>query len=110
MVATRKTLERQGEIVTFYYLIFGNRIHAGWPAKEAKKAACDAVALRYNISKGRLLNIISKMGGVDHSRTAKFRAHAEALKDFLLGANDEMFSKCETNKKLIALLDECLNA
>jgi len=94
----------------FFYLIFGNRVHAGLSPNEARKEAYDAVALRYNISRKYLLNIISLLQGVDNSKAAGFRANAEALKGYLLGANEEMLSKCERNNQLIALLDECINA
>ena len=110
MVQTEKTRDRNIEIVMFFYLIFGNRVHAGMPSDEARKEAYDAVELRYNLSKRSLLNIISQTRQVDNSRAVAFRAHAEVLKDFLLNMNEEILSKCDKNNKLIALLEECVNA
>ena len=55
-----KSHERNSEIVTFFYKIFGHRVHEGMNPDEARKQAYDAVTLRYEISSGRLLNIISE--------------------------------------------------
>ena len=53
-------LEINREAVTFFYMIFSHRIREGMNPSDARNESYDAVTLRYGISRGRLLNIISQ--------------------------------------------------
>lgn len=101
--------EKDGDIITFYYLIFGNRVRKGMSQAEARKEACDAVTLRYGISKGRMLNIISERKSSRSANTLSFQQNALALIDDLITANKELDAVKEKNERLIGLLKECLN-
>lgn len=99
--------EKNCEMLAFYYAIFSNRVRQGMNSANARKEACDAVELRYNISKGRLLNIISEQ---NYSRSVNIRTFREktlALIDELRCANSEMDEARRKNDQLIALLKEC---
>lgn len=102
-----KGQDRNAEIITFYYHIFGHRLRSGIAQSEARNEACDAVSLRYGITKGRLLNIISSHKGFDNANRTAFRNNAEALINELLVANKSMEEEIERNNQLISLLKEC---
>ena len=104
-----RAVERNAEIVTFFYTIFSNRIHRGMNPDEARKAAYDAVTLRYGIGKGRLLNIISNEKGSRKVNNSAFRQNAIALIEELLDVNSGLESARLKNEQLIALLKECVN-
>lgn len=110
MSNSEKTRQRNDEIVFYYYLIFGNRVHSGLPSSEAKKEAADAVALRYNISPGRLRNIISQQRIARTPNTSSFIVNAHALMDDLAVMNNELEAIRSRNDRLIALLEECIDA
>ena len=101
--------ERNGEIVSFFYAIFGHRIHGGMNPEDARNEAYDAVSLRYGIGKGRLLNIIS---GQRHSRRVNdsvLRQNAIALIRELETANSGLDEAKAKNDRLIGLLKECID-
>ena len=110
-----KINERNKEIVTFFYMVFGHRIHCGVEQDEARKQAYDAVTLRYGISKGTLFNIISAIKSSRKVNESAFRENILSLIDDLNGVNAELeLTKADLdttrqrNEKLIALLKECL--
>lgn len=107
---SEKSQERNSEIVCFFYLIFGSRIHAGLKTEDARKEAYDAVQLRYNISQGRLLNIISQQRGMPSARKESFLANARNLIGDLSAVNAELLAAQRRNERLIALLEETVNA
>lgn len=103
-----KGRDRNNEIVTFFYLIFGHRVHLGMDTDDARKEAYDAVTLRYGIGKGRLLNIISERNNSQKVNKTAFRENVLTLIDDLASANAELDDIRERNHKLIALLKDCL--
>ena len=107
-----KRIGRNSEIVTFFYAIFGHRIHQGVEQGQARKEAYDAVSLRYGISKGRLLNIISDQNNSQKVNMVAFRESINSLISDVEAANDEttemLLSTIEKNSKLLALLKDCL--
>ena len=109
MSKSYKGKEREGEIITFFYLIFGNRVHEGLNQDDARKEAYDAVTLRYGISQGRLLNIISARKCSQNANRVAFRESARTLISELNVVNKGLCAHKERNDKLIALLKECIN-
>ena len=109
MAAYTKGRERNREIVHFFYTLFGHWIREGQPPGDAKNNACDAVSLRYGISKGRLLNIISAQKCCPDKETAAFRCDAISLMGDLSAANAELERQIGRNKLLMELLEEYLN-
>ena len=101
--------EKNCEMLTFYYAVFSYRIRCGMKQADAKKWACDAVTLRYNISKGRLLNIISEQNYSLSVNVPAFRERTQALINELDCANREMEDARRKNDKLISVLKECLD-
>jgi len=108
MAEYTKRTGRNDEIVTFFYAIFGHRIHQGVEQRQAKKEACDAVSLRYGVSRGRLLNIISEKNNSHKVNFSAFRQNILSLIDDLGSANAEIGAVMERNRKLISLLKDCL--
>lgn len=104
-----KNTERETEIVSFYYLIFGNRIHSGMEQDDARQEAYDAVSLRYGIGKGRLLNIISACKNYRQVKTLAFRHNAMALISDLEIASKQLDAQKRRTDKLISLLKECID-
>ena len=107
-----KRTGRNSEIVTFFYAIFGHRIHQGVEQGQARKEAYDAVSLRYGISKGRLLNIISDQNNSQKVNMVAFRESITSLIADVEASNDEitetMLATIDKNSKLLALLKDCL--
>ena len=103
-----KINERNKEIVTFFYMVFGHRIHLGVEQDEARKQAYDAVTLRYGISKGTLFNIISAIKSSRKVNESAFRENIISLINDLEGVNGELESTRDRNNRLIALLKDCL--
>ena len=108
METSPKGKERNCEIVTFFYAIFGHRVHQGIEPDLARKEAYDAVSLRYGIGKGRLLNIISEQNNSQRVNRTAFRENVIALIQDLASANDELSSLRERNETLISLLKDCI--
>ena len=108
METTPKGTERNSEIVTFFYMILGHRVHRGIEPDTARKEAYDAVSLRYGIGKGRLLNIISEQNNSQKVNRTAFRENVLSLIADLADVNDELTSVRERNEKLISLLNDCL--
>ena len=108
MDTTQKGKERNGEIVTFFYAIFGHRIHQGMEPDNARKEAYDAVSLRYGIGKGRLLNIISEQNNSQRVNRTAFRENVLALIGDLMSANEELSALRDRNDTLISLLKDCI--
>ena len=100
--------ERNGEIVSFFYTIFGHRIRCGMNPDEARKEAYDAVTLRYDISRGRFLNIVSEQKNSRIVNDNALRQKAIALIDALQIMNDGLEESKKKNERLISLLKECL--
>ena len=100
--------DRNGEIVNFFYLIFGHRVHSGMAPAEARNEAYDAVTLRYGIGKGRLQNIISERNCSRKVNGSAFRENVLSLIGILDDANEELTATMERNEKLISLLKDAL--
>ena len=99
-------LEINREAVTFFYKIFSHRIREGMNPNDARNESYEAVTLRYGISKGRLLNIISQR---NNSQSVNlFRQKAVDLIKELQIANGGMQDSIQRNEKLISLLKECV--
>jgi len=96
------------EIVSFFYAIFGHRIHQGLDQAQARKEAYDAVSLRYGISRGRLLNMITEQNNSQNVNMAAFRENVIALIENLDSANKEMSNTLSRNERLLSLLKDCL--
>ena len=103
-----KINERNKEIVTFFYMVFGHRIHSGEEQDEARKQAYDAVTLRYGISKGTLFNIISAIKSSRKVNESAFRENIRTLISDLSAVNEELEHTRGRNDRLIALLKDCL--
>lgn len=103
-----KGADRNSEIVTFFYMLFGHRVHGGMDPDSARKEAYDAVTLRYGIGKGRLQNIISEQNCSRKVNHAAFRENVISLIDDLAAVNTELESTRERNEKLISLLKDIL--
>ena len=103
-----RTDERNGEIVSFFYTIFSHRIRGGMNPDEARKEAYDAVTLRYDISRGRFLNIVSEQKNSRNVNGNALRQKALALIDSLRIVNEGLDETKAKNDKLISLLQECL--
>lgn len=108
MEGSTKGVERNREIVTFFYLIFGHRIHNGVDRDLARKEAYDAVSLRYGIGRGRLLNIISAYNSSQKVNMTAFRENILTLIDDISSVNTELDKSRERNERLISLLKDCL--
>ena len=103
-----KINERNKEIVTFFYMVFGHRIHSGVEQDEAKKQAYDAVSLRYGISKVTLVNIISAVKSSRNVNETAFRENIISLIGDLSAVNEELDATKSRNERLISLLNDCL--
>lgn len=108
MKTSARASERNGEIVAFFYTIMGRRIREGMSPDEARSHAYDAVSLRYEISRGRLLNIISEQRGSPHANISSLRKNAADLIVQLESANEGLNEFVSRNERLISLLKECL--
>lgn len=108
MDIAQKGSERNREIVTFFYLIFGHGVHCGTDPDTARKDAYDAVSLRYGIGKGRLLNIISEQNNSQRVNRTAFRENIIALIGDLEAANAELDALRGRNDSLLSLLKDCL--
>ena len=104
-----RALERNGEIVTFFYTIFGVKVHEGMSPENARKEAYDAVTLRYGIGRGRLLNIISNQKSSRKVNNSAFRQNAIALMDVLKNVNSGLDKMMGENAQLISLLQKCID-
>lgn len=103
-----KVNDRNKEIVTFFYMVFGHRIHCGMEQDDARKDAYDAVTLRYGISKGTLFNIISAVKTSRKVNETAFRENIITLISDLTNVNEELNRTRERNDLLISLLKECI--
>lgn len=107
-----KRIGRNSEIVAFFYSIFSHRIHQGMEQGLARKEAYDAVSLRYGISRGRLLNIISNQNTSQKANMTAFRGNLVNLIADIEASNEEISSSLnstlEKNGRLLALLKDCL--
>lgn len=101
-------LEINREAVTFFYMIFSHRIREGMNPNDARNESYDAVTLRYGISRGRLLNIISQCKNSQSVNISKLRQNAIALIKELQIANGGLQDSIQRNDKLISLLKECV--
>lgn len=99
--------ERNREIVSFFYVVLSSRVRSGMPPDEARKDAYDAVNLRFGITKGTLLNIISAYKGSRSVNKITFQENASALIEELERANKSYAESLEKNSQLITLLKEC---
>lgn len=103
-----KACERKGEIVTFFYTIFSHRVREGMSPDDARREAYDAVTLRYEISRGRLLNIISEQKISQKVNVSTLRQNAITLIKELRAFNEGLDETKARNEKLMSLLQECL--
>ena len=103
-----KSSGRNGEIVTFFYIILSHRVREGMAPEKARQDAYDAVALRYDISRGRLLNIISENRNSQIVNETGLRRKAVELIGELEIVNKGYDAAKSKNEKLISLLKECL--
>lgn len=103
-----KNQEKAREIVTFFYAIFSHRIHEGLNPEKARHSAYDAVNLRYGISQGRLLNIISEQKSSHNVNLSALRQNAISLISELQIVNSRLEKTVNKNKRLIELLKECV--
>ncbi len=108
MAGQIKQRERADEIVSFYYLVFGHRVHAGMSPTKARKEAFDAVSLRYGIGEGRMRNIMTDMKCSRNVNRSAFLENAKALAAELQNVNSELNGKIERNERLLSLLNECI--
>lgn len=108
MKSKAKSCERKGEIVTFFYMIFSHRVRGGMSPEDARREAYDAVTLRYSISRGRLLNIISEQKISQKVNVSELQRNAIALIRELRAVNDGLDETKARNEKLMSLLQECL--
>jgi hypothetical protein len=108
MEKNARDTERNGEITTFFYLIFGNRLRQGLSQADARSEACEAVTLRYGISRGRMLNILSEYKGSRQVNLPELQKKALDLLDELRVANEEIEAMKGRNEKLISYLEECV--
>jgi len=108
MKKTARPPERNDEIVTFFYMIMSHRIREGMNPDQARRAAYDAVALRYEISDRYLLNIISKQRDSRRAKTEDLRRNALDLIVHLQAANCGLEEAKAKNERLISLLKECV--
>jgi len=100
--------DRNNEIVTFFYMLFGHRVHGGMDPDAARKEAYDAVTLRYGIGKGRLQNIISEQNCSRKVNHAAFRENIITLIGDLSDVNAELANTHDRNERLISLLKDIL--
>lgn len=96
------------EIVTFFYSIFGHKVHQGMDPVQARKEAYDAVSLRYGISSGRLLNIIAEQNNSQNVNITAFRENVLSLMRDISDVNEEINNTLERNNLLLSLLKDCL--
>lgn len=108
MAEYTKRIGRNDEIVTFFYAIFGHKVHSGENPIQARKEAYDAVSLRYGISSGRLLNIIAEQRNSQNVNLTEFRENVISLIDNIKAVNDEINDTLEKNNLLLSLLKDCL--
>lgn len=108
MTENSKWLDRDNEMLSFFYLIYRNRVHSGLPPKDAKKDAYDAVYLRYGVGTRRLRNIMSMRKSFHDVNRFAFTASALAMISDLKDANKELAVSMDKNNKLISLLEECV--
>lgn len=99
---------KNSEMLTFFYAIFGRKVRQGMKTSDARQCACDAITLRYGISRGRILNIISAQNYSLSVNVCEFQEKTTALIEELEYANLEMAEATAKNNKLIALLKESL--
>ena len=100
--------ERNCEIVTFFYMIMTHRIRQGMSPEEARHEAYDAVSLRYEISRGRLLNIISEQKTSQKVNILTLRKNAVDLIGQLEIVNNGLGAAMSKNERLISILKECV--
>ena len=104
-----KNQDRNSEIVSFFYKILGRRVHMGVDPEEARKAAYDAVSLRYGICKGRLLNIISENRNSQKVNENVMQQNILTLIGELHLVNEGYDEAKAKNEQLISYLKECLD-
>ena len=109
MENNQKSENRKGEIIAFFYAIFSHRIQIGMNPEDARHQAYEAVELRYEIGKGRLLNIISERKRSQKVNISSLQSRAVALISELGIVNDALEETKARNEKLIGLLQECLD-
>lgn len=103
-----KNAEKAGEIINFFYAIFGHRVREGMNPEKARLSAYDAVNLRYGISRGRLLNIISEQKVSHNVNLSTLQHNALTLISELQIVNSGLEKTVNKNKRLIELLKECV--
>lgn len=109
MGVSSKNIDRDKMAVELYFSVLRLRKAEGLPHKEAKKQACDAVELRYNISPKRLQNIIYDNHDTLTCDRYIFLNDNRVLIDTLRGANASMQEFIDRNNELLKVLEEVCN-
>ena len=101
-----KNIDRDKMAVELYFSVLRIRKAEGYPHREAKDMAYDAVELRYNISPKRLKNIISDNHDTLTCDKNMFIGENERLIEVLNASNISMQKHIDENNRLIKLLEE----
>lgn len=104
-----KNADRDKVAVELYFSVLRVKKSQGFSHYEAKQMAYDAVELRYNISKKRLQNIISKNHDTFNCNRNVFFDNNKRLIDTLIEANEDLRAIIERNIDLINVLKEVEN-
>lgn len=104
-----KNIDRDKMAVELYFSVLRIKKAEGFPHREAKDLAYDAVELRYNISPKRLQNIISDNHDTLNCNRNMFVDENARLIETLKEANVSMLGHIEENNRLIKLLEAVSN-
>ena len=108
MRVSSKNIDRDKMAVELYFSVLRFKRAEGYPYKEAKDLAYDAVELRYNISPKRLQNIMYENHDTLTCNREMFKEDNARMIEFLKDANYSMQEHIEENNKLIRILEICL--
>lgn len=100
-----KNVDRDKMAVELYFSVLRVNKNKGYPHKEAKELAYDAVELRYNISPKRLQNIISTNHDAFNCNRNVFCDDNRRLVETLREANSDMMEMIGRNNELIGILE-----
>jgi len=109
MAVQGKNIDRDKMAVELYYSVLKIRKSEGFPHREAKDLAYDAVELRYNISRKRLQNIISDNHDTLTCNRNMFLSDNKKLIETLEDANVYMQGFIDRNNDLLKVLREVCN-
>lgn len=109
MGVSSKNVDRDKMAVELYFSVLRLRKAEGMSHREAKKRACDAVELRYNISPKRLQNIIYDNHDTLTCDRYIFLNDNRMLIETLRDANASMQEFIDRNNELLKVLEEVCN-